>query len=98
MKIYKVGPDELDGFEDCVWVVYWYEGGSYDGSGEAIYLKEDGQLYSENLGHCSCYGPLDGGPEFMCSVDDLLNGINDVHGYITDPQIQRKVLELLGKS
>lgn len=38
-----------------------YEEGSYDGSGEAILLK-DGKVYVYGLGHCSCYGPLENTP------------------------------------
>ena len=64
MKIYQVGPDipydcpseEDERFE---WLVYWYEDGGYDGSGEAVALGKDGLLYGFNLGHCSCYGPFD---------------------------------------
>lgn len=43
-------------------VVYWYEAGSYEGSGTAFALAGD-QWLEKNLGHCSCYGPWepDGG-------------------------------------
>lgn len=65
--IYQVGPDtvyeeaEIRQDERYEWFVYWYENGGYDGSGEAVALcKEDGLLHTWNLGHCSCYGPLDG--------------------------------------
>lgn len=65
VEIYNVGqdvpydlPDQDERFE---WLVYWYEDGGYDGNGECVgYNKEDGMLYTKNLGHCSCYGPFDG--------------------------------------
>ena len=66
MKVYCVG-DELNEFdegnEEFVWLVYDYEGGSWEGSGEAVALGKDGLLYSWNLGHCSCYGPADEWPD-----------------------------------
>lgn len=41
-------PDEL--------VFAWYESGSYEGSGYAIY-ERDGKVYEVETSHCSCYGP-----------------------------------------
>lgn len=41
--------------EKCV---YWYVSGSYEGSGNAL-LYRDGAWYHKDLGHNSCYGPLD---------------------------------------
>lgn len=42
---------------DEIW--YWYAIGSYEGAGELLMRK--GDLYdTRSLGHCSCYGPLDG--------------------------------------
>lgn len=62
-KIYSVGPDEeiIDqSFQDGVkWIVYWYESGSYDGSGSAYCKFETGEYGFLGLGHCSCYGPFD---------------------------------------
>lgn len=40
------------------WFVYWYEIGSYDGDGFAVWKKDDKYYYS-GLGHCSCYGPTE---------------------------------------
>jgi len=40
-----------------VW--YWYESGSYDGSGYLVGLTKTGEFFSAGLGHCSCCGPLD---------------------------------------
>lgn len=58
MHTISLGPDttELDIPETVDWVVYWYEVGSYCGSGEAVYLDEN-RIYYGDLGHCSCYGP-----------------------------------------
>lgn len=49
--------DELkkQGFEE---VRYFYGDGSYCGTGELIALK-DGLWYHWDMGHCSCYGPVD---------------------------------------
>jgi hypothetical protein len=42
-------------------IVYYYGDGSYEGSGAAL-LRKGGQWAHEDLGHCSCYGPLDSIP------------------------------------
>jgi hypothetical protein len=70
MNIIQVGPDELASWDMeevqktshlYEWFVYWYKNEGYDGSGEAVALrKEDGMLVAQGLGHCSCYGPLEG--------------------------------------
>lgn len=46
----------LNQFElDEIW--YWYAEGYYEGSG--MILMKKGELYDVfNMGHCSCYGPL----------------------------------------
>jgi hypothetical protein len=101
MKIYQVGPDvpydlwEDDRFE---WIVHWYEEGCYDGSGEAVGLcKDDGLLYIKNLGHCSCYGPMDGGMESgdKMTVEKFLEHKDDIHAYDAGKEVKAKVLELV---
>jgi len=37
---------------------YWYVEGDYDGSGNAI-IRQGDQWFTYDLGHCSCYGPLE---------------------------------------
>lgn len=101
MKIYQVGPDcpyDLQDDDRFEWVVHWYEDGGYDGSGDAVGLnKEDGLLYIKNLGHCSCYGPLDGGMESgsKCSVAKFLENKDNIHDLDVTDAIKVKVLELL---
>lgn len=100
MEVFSVGVDECDyldaQLDGGLWLVYWYEIGDYCGDGEAVSLKEDGRLYFANLGHCSCYGPGDGGFSESCSVEDFLKGLENVHGYIGHKEVEKKVLELLG--
>jgi hypothetical protein len=63
----QAGPEEIDFkyYEDTLKlirakkVVYWYQSGSYDGSGTAVIVDEDNNYHEIDLGHCSCYGPLD---------------------------------------
>lgn len=38
---------------------YWTE--PYEGSGFAYMLTHDGKVREYGLGHCSCYGPWEGG-------------------------------------
>jgi len=61
MDIRNVGPSEDDpGIsqlpDDTELVVYWYEAGSYEGSGTAYALAKS-KWFEKDLGHCSCYGP-----------------------------------------
>ena len=37
---------------------YYYGQGSYEGNGQAVFMK-GGLWYQADLGHCSCYGPVD---------------------------------------
>jgi hypothetical protein len=57
-------------------VAYWYEQGSYEGDGFAVYT--DGVSFGfETLGHCSCYGPCEN-REFnlrYSSIEELKKGI-----------------------
>lgn len=41
---------------DEIW--YWYAVGSYEGSGQMILRRRD-RFWHHDLGHCSCYGPVD---------------------------------------
>ena len=102
MKIYQVGPDMPYGLpeeddQQFDWVVFWYEDGGYDGSGEAVALcKDDGLLYIKDLGHCSCYGPMDGGLESgaTVTVEKFLEQRDNIHSFART-EIEEKVFELL---
>jgi len=103
MKVYQVGPDSaydepqgIDG--QYVWLVYWYEEGSYEGNGEAVALGKDGKLYGYDLGHCSCYGPFDdyGSNREDVALADLLEVKDNIHDQDWHEAIKTKVKELLG--
>lgn len=64
----SVGPDALSEYDSksidipvstIEWVVYAYEIGSYDGSGTIVIKLKSGKYLTTNLGHCSCYGPVE---------------------------------------
>jgi hypothetical protein len=59
-KSEKLDNSELENFKDLKadYVVYYYEYGSYEGSGFAVW-KKDGKYGYSDLSHCSCYGPTD---------------------------------------
>lgn len=66
MKIYNVGKDSLDKYdlkyldeEAYEYFIYSYEVGCYDGSGVAVLKDNNGKFILLDLGHCSCYGPLE---------------------------------------
>jgi len=102
MKIYNVGPDELSKYAlndidiELDWLVVFYESySSYEGGGEAVGYA-DGKLHFQDLGHCSCYGPMEGGFNVEHSVEDFRESLDSVHGYIEKSVVEAKVLELLG--
>ena len=95
MEKYSVGKDEIDWgwhhIQDVDWFVYWYENGYYEGNGFAV-AKRGNELELYNLGHCSCYGPLENNPFDKISIERFLEG------RVTDnipEEVSTKVLELL---
>lgn len=103
MDIYKVGKCELADWDftdlkEYSWIVYDYDGGGYDGWGTAVAYKE-GLLYCKDLGHCSCYGPMDCW-ETSCTkvtVDEFLRDKDSIMDYDCNDPIKSKVRELLGR-
>lgn len=99
MNVYNVGPDELSFNEDDFeFIVCWYESGYYCGSGEAVgFCKTDKMIYVKNLGHCSCYGPMDDGMKSGDTYDIkyFLQDKDNIHSYDAREEIKDKVEELL---
>ena len=102
MEIYNVGsdvpydlPNDDEGF---VWLVYYYESGYYDGSGEAVALAKDGKLHCFNLGHCSCYGPMDSWPVTtdIQTVEEFFRAKDNILDFDVMDGVKLKVAELLG--
>lgn len=98
--LYQLGPEEIGDLDSdrhwrCKyqWVIYWYESGCYEGSGNAI--SWDGTtLRHHDLGHCSCYGPEDGlNDGDVVTVEDLTSE-SVLDQYRED--LVEKALELLG--
>lgn len=104
MQVYDVGPNSLSEYDfgdinqnDYVWMVVEYECGSYEGDGTATALGKDGKLYHFGLGHCSCYGPLDGCKVTAEEVETYLERFEDVTEQVASDKVHTKVMELLGK-
>lgn len=107
MNIFNVGQEELSDYElkdlqsdNLLWVVYSYESGSYDGDGQAVGLRiNDGMLQVKSLGHCSCYGPTEGGMEDgdLVSVEQFLFDKDDIFSHDARKEIKDKVKELVGR-
>lgn len=105
MNVFSVGPDDLDDYElkavredgRFEWFIYWYESGSWEGSGYALaYNKEDGLLHHKSLSHCSCYGPMEDWASCgEVTVDEFLNGTESVFDYDCRDEIKIKAIELL---
>lgn len=78
--------------DDYVWLVTDYHDWGYEGSGEAVGLRVDGQtLDIWNLNHCSCYGPFDNSFETI-TVDQFRESVLDG---VESNSLTEKVLELL---
>jgi len=69
---------------------YWYVCGSYEGSGQMIALKEN-KWYVHDLGHCSCYGPLE-----HFTLKNPLNSLDEIKENSSDEYYNRQgILELI---
>lgn len=79
MKIYNVGIEPLSEYdlerldgEDYEYFIYNYRDFGYDGDGAAILKDEYGKFMLIDLGHCSCYGPLEErNPKCIYSLDEI---------------------------
>lgn len=81
------------------WLVYHYERGDYEGSGYAVSSK-DGVLREHNLGHCSCYGPVEQWgetevpPEYFLEFDESIFSA----ARSGEDEVKMKVREILIRS
>lgn len=79
MKIYNVDRDSLDKYdleyldkEAYEYLIYNYEVGYCDGSGAAVLKDNNGKFILIDLGHCSCYGPLEErNPKCIYSLEEI---------------------------
>jgi len=104
MKIYSLGPDNLEDYEltqitedQFEWLVYSYENYGYEGGGDAVALGKDGSLYYSSLSHCSCYGPTESWPDKKMSIEEFLRDKDNVHDYHFMEEVDKKVRALLKK-
>lgn len=106
MKIYSVGPIDLNDYElgyldreAFEWIAYWYDLDGYDGDGEIVAFGKNGELHFGTLGHCSCYGPLDGWEqvhlESGVKPQEFLSRQDSVHGYCENDDLGAEVTRLL---
>jgi hypothetical protein len=104
MKLYNVGVNQLNEYDHArveqmkfVWMVYWYEGDSDWGSGDAVALGIDGLLYTGNLGHCSCSGPIQ--DAFLGkgeTVQEFFAAKQSIFDHDLRDEVMVKVRELMG--
>lgn len=100
MKTYHLNDEPYDfrtNYDNYHFMVTDYTDGYYDGDGESIAYGKDGKLYFSNLGHCSCYGPLEDFPNGgSLSVEEFIEQGSSVLDETTDA-LRSKVLDLLKK-
>ncbi len=76
-----------------LWIVYNYTRGSYEGCGEAIVKDLDGSYAFHSLGHCSCYGPGEGGRHvYKLTFQGMLEELGYIAGH--ECEVVRKICEL----
>ena len=107
MKIYNVGRDSLNEYdleyldkEAYEYLIYNYEVGYYDGSGVAVLKDNNGKFILMDLGHCSCYGPLEErDPKCIYLLGEIIELLDkrsqdrSYGGYIEDVAKKLKELE-----
>jgi len=102
MKIYNMGSDDVDfggRLKGADWVVYWYANGGYDGNGTVAWKQGD-KYDTENLGHCSCYGPADDveGSGASMTLEALLEELRPIsktdYNYEYAKKVYNKVMRL----
>jgi hypothetical protein len=82
--------------EEYEWLVYEYNSDPYEGSGKAVALRKDGQLQYADLGHCSCYGPLEGWlGATPVSIEEFFKVSDNIHDPYWSESLKAKVEELL---
>lgn len=80
MKIYDIGNSSL---QECdleyldkeayEYFIYNYEEYEYVGSGAAVLKDNNGKFILLELGHCSCYGPIEErNPKCIYSLDEII--------------------------
>lgn len=72
IELISCGPDALEEYEigdlmklevSYTKFLYWYRTYPYEGDGYGIGFRADGLFDWWNLGHCSCYGPIEHLPD-----------------------------------
>jgi hypothetical protein len=91
-KVEELGESELSELNNhrAEVAFYWYGSGSYEGSGELIFLRE-GKWHLCDLGHCSCYGPEERIRDYVgegySNFDDLLKACTNEYKKQVNPLI-----------
>ena len=88
---------ELEDCKDEELIVYDYCYGNYEGSGFLVGKNSNG-WFSMNLGHCSCYGPMNNDSRTIC-IKEFLE--EDSSGVLYDEprrNVQAKLREILNEN
>lgn len=108
MKIYNVGKDplgeyDLEYLDERIYeyFIYNYEGYIYSGNGAAVLKDNNGKFIFIELGHCSCYGPIEErNPKCIYSRDEMVKLLDkrckDTYGDGYAKAVAEKLKELEG--
>lgn len=92
--------NDIDRHGGVVAIVYWYKSdGSYDGEGTACIKCRNGTWFVMDLGHCSCYEPLDPNDCYVVevAVDELISP-ESVHDIEIPSELRKKLAEIVDRS
>ena len=108
-KIISVGKDRLSKYEleeipklerqtlyKVKEFIYYYLDYGYEGEGCAIFLDSNDKWHIVDLGHCSCYGPLEDLKSVPMEKEQVLELLkNGKYSYYDDHSNKLKYIELI---
>lgn len=91
----ELSKSELSGVEElgAEYFVYNYQTGDYEGHGWAVWKLPDGKFGYTDLGHCSCYGPVEDLKSIPYTLDEIKLFAEKNYGEYASPVIE--IVELV---
>ena len=101
MKIYNVGLDSISKYdlekldeESYEYFIYNYRDFGYDGDGAAVLKDKNGKFILIDLGHCSCYGPLEErNPKCIYSLEEITKLVDKLYMAVSMSKMLLKSLK-----
>lgn len=114
MRIISLGPDKLSEWDlkklpqlekqlsyEVEELIYWYKDQGYAGFGCLIYRDNNDNWHIQNMGHCSCFGPVEDLKSVPMTKKQVLKLLEKEYDYIDDNGdfcLYKELIEYLKKS